>query len=104
MDPSAVFERADVTRRPGDLLPGESDGDEKWLATDPETDCRGVGPFEEAARTNVVYAVEAYHEEYETRGETGPFLSAGRDQTFEMRWLDEAETTIADRLQAFLPF
>lgn len=100
MDPDTVFERADVTHNPGDLLPGESE-EPTWVAVDPETDCRGVGEFEKAARTNLVYAVEAYHEDPEG---TVPFLSAGRAQTYEMRWLEGSERILPDRLQDLLPF
>ncbi len=100
MDPETVFERADVTREPVDLLPGRSE-EPLWVATDPETDCRGIGDFEKAARTNLVYAVEAFHDEPAT---TVPFISAGKGQTYEMRWLRANETTLADRLQSLLPF
>lgn len=100
MDPSAVFERADVSRQHGDLLPGGTE-ERRWIAVDPETGCRGVGPFEEAARTNLVYAVEAYHEDPER---TVPVISSGVDQTFEMHWLSESETSIGDRLRSLLRF
>jgi len=99
VDPDAVFERANVSHRPGDLLPGES-GDPKWVAIDPETDCRGVGRFEKAARTNLVYAVEAYHEE---RGSSTPYISSGPGGTFEMRWQDD-EPGLAERLGSLFPF
>ncbi len=99
MDPNTVFERADVTRHPGDLLPGGSE-ETSWVAIDPETDCRGVGEFEKAARTNLVYAVEAYYENPET---TVPFMSAGKRQTHEMRWLRTGEMTLTDHLQNLLP-
>lgn len=100
MDPETIFERADVIHQPGDLLPGESDAP-KWLATDPETECKGVGDFEQAARTNLVYAVQAYHEDPEG---TTPFLSAGKGRTSEMRWRDTDETAVAERLTSLLPF
>lgn len=100
MDPNDVFERADVMRQPGDLLSGGSE-ETTWVAIDPETECRGVGNFEKAARTNLVYAVEAYHEEPEN---TVPFMSSGERQTHEMHWLRTSETTLTDHLQNLLPF
>ncbi|WP_423998678.1 hypothetical protein ACOZ4I_08950 [Haloarcula salina] len=98
MDPDTVFERATVSRRPGDLLPRGSD-ETKWIATDPETECRGVGDFEKAARTNLVYAVRAYHEDTES---SVPFMSAGKDQTFEMHWLGTDDASLADRIHDLL--
>lgn len=100
MEPEAIVKRAEVTHRPGALRPGASEGPE-WVAVDPQTDCRGVGDFEAAARANLVYAVKAYHE---AQGNTAPFLSAGELQTYEMRWLREGDPTLVDRLQSLLPF
>jgi len=100
MDPEAVFERADVTEQPGDLLPGGTDAD-TYVATDPETDCRGAGRFEQEARTNLVYAVEAYREHPE---DTVPYMSSGRGQTHEMRWLREDDPSLAERVEDLLPF
>ncbi|QIO24196.1 hypothetical protein [Haloarcula sp. JP-L23] len=99
MDPNTVFERAEVMQQPGDLLPGGSEAT-TWVVLDPETDCRGVGDFEKAARTNLVYAVDAYHKEPET---TVPFLSAGKKQTHEMHWLRTGQTSLTDHLQNLLP-
>ncbi|QIO25140.1 hypothetical protein [Haloarcula sp. JP-L23] len=99
MDPNTVFERAEVMRQPGDLLPRGSEAT-TWVAIDPETDCRGVGDFEKAARTNLMYAVEAY---YEGPEKTAPFLSAGKKQTHEMHWLRTGETSLTDYLQNHLP-
>jgi hypothetical protein len=100
MDPDAVFERADVSRNPGDLLPRGSD-EVRWVAVDPETGCRGVGRFEKAARTNLVYAVEEYRDH---PGESVPYMSSGNGQTFEMGWQREDEAGLGDRLPSFLPF
>ncbi|MFB6157309.1 MAG: hypothetical protein ABEJ34_05650 [Haloferacaceae archaeon] len=100
MDPDAVLDRAEVSRRPGPLRPGRSEGPE-WVAVDPETGCRGVGDFEAAARTNLVYAVEAYRD---APGDAAPFLSAGELRTHEMRWLRDRGPTLADRLLSLLPF
>jgi hypothetical protein len=94
VDPDAVFERATTSHRPGDLMPGGSDGP-KWVAVDPETDCRGVGRFEKAARTNLVYAVEVYQED---PGEPVPYMSSGPGQTVEMRWQREDDSTLGERL------
>lgn len=98
MDPSSVFERAQIIDDPGELVPGRSD-DERYVAIDPETSCHGVGPFEEAARTNLVYAVEAFLDEEES---TVPFMSSGPNQTFRMNWLDE-NPTLADKILDRLP-
>jgi hypothetical protein len=99
MDPNAVRERARVSRQHGDLLPNAPDTDgETWVAVDPETGCRGVGGFEAAARTNLVYAVEAYEEEPSEVG----YISAGPEQTFEMAWL--RDTSIGGRIRDLLPF
>jgi len=100
MDPDAVFERADVSRNPGDLLPSGPD-EVRWVAVDPETGCRGVGQFEKAARTNLVYAVEEYRDHPE---ESVPYMSSGNGQTFEMGWQREDESGLGDRLPSFLPF
>ncbi|MFC6863211.1 hypothetical protein ACFQGE_07015 [Halomicroarcula sp. GCM10025817] len=100
MDPDAIFERAELLHRPGDPLPGGAEG-MTWVAVDPETDCRGVGEFEKAARTNLVYAVQAYHDDPES---TVPFLSAGKGQTHEMQWHGTERTSLAEHLQDRLPF
>lgn len=100
MDPDAVFERADVSRRPGDLLPGPSE-ETSWVARDPETDCQGVGDFEQAARANLVYAVSAYRD---ARESDVPYISSGKGRTQEMRWVDDDRPTLAERLRGFLPF
>ncbi|MFB6303619.1 MAG: hypothetical protein ABEH47_00510, partial [Haloferacaceae archaeon] len=89
----------EVVHDPGDLFPGEME-DVECVAVDPETGCRGVGAFEQAARTNLVYAVRAYREE---SGATAPFLSAGEGRTYEMRWLRE-DAGVADGLRSLLPF
>ena len=100
MDPDAVFERADASRRPGDLLPGPSE-ETSWVARDPETDCQGVGDFEQAARANLVYAVRAYRDAPES---DVPYISSGKGRTHEMRWVDDDRPTLAERLRGFLPF
>ena len=100
MDPDTIRERARVRRAHGDLLPGNRGTDgETYVALDPETDCRGVGDFEAAARTNLVYAVEAYHDDPEA--DVG-YVSAGPDEAFEMGWL--RDRSLADRLRDALPF
>lgn len=99
VDPDAVFDRARTSHRPDDLLPGDS-GKARWIAEDPETACRGVGRFEKAARTNLVYAVEAYRDDAE---ESAPYLSSGVGQTFEMRWQDD-ESGLGERLGSLFPF
>lgn len=99
VDPDGVFDRATTSHRPGDLLPGDS-GEARWIAEDPETGCRGVGRFEKAARTNLVYAVEAYRDDAE---ESAPYLSSGVGQTFEMRWQDD-ESGLGERLGSLFPF
>jgi hypothetical protein len=97
MDREAVFERAEVVEHPEEFRPGES-GDDVWIATDPETGCRGVGSFENEARTNLVYAVEVYRED---RDRTVPYMSAGHGSTTEMGWLDDE--SITDRVRDLLP-
>ena len=89
MDREAVSERAEVVEHPEEFRPGEF-GDDVWIATDPETGCRGVGSFETEARTNLVHAVAAYHED---PGRTVPYMSAGRGSTTEMGWLDDGPIT-----------
>jgi hypothetical protein len=100
VDPDVVFERASASHRPGDLRPGGS-GDPRWVAEDPETGCRGVGRFEKAARANLVYAVEAYHEEPD---ESVPYLSSGTGRTVEMRWRGDDESGLGERLGSLFPF
>jgi hypothetical protein len=100
MDPDTIFERAELLHRPGDPLPGGTEG-MTWVAVDPETDCRGVGEFEKAARTNLVYAVQAYHDDPES---TVPYLSAGKGQTHEMQWHGTDRKSLAEHLQDHLPF
>ncbi len=100
MDPDAVFERADVSRRPGDLLPRGSD-ETQWVAVDPDTGCQGVGQFEKAARTNLVYAVEEYRD---NPGESVPYMSSGSGQTFAMRWQRDDESGLGERLGSLFPF
>lgn len=95
-----VVDRAEVVEEPVDLLPGRSaDDGPRFIAEDPETGCRGVGQFEHEACTNLVHAVEAYRNDPEA--EAG-YLSAGRHQTYEMRWL--VDGGITDRLRDSLPF
>lgn len=100
MDPEAIFERAELMHRPGDPLPGGTEG-MAWIAIDPETDCRGIGEFEIAARTNLVYAVQAFHD---APNGTKPFLSAGKGHTHEMQWLDTEGRSFTDFLHDHLPF
>lgn len=100
MDPDTVFERAEVTEYPSEVLPGESD-DPRWIADDPETGCRGVGDFDEEARTNLVHAVEAYRADPER---DVPYVSSGKAATVEMAWVDGDRTTLTDRLRSLFPF
>jgi hypothetical protein len=100
MDPDSIFERADVSRRPGDLLPGPSE-ETSWVARDPETECQGVGDFEKAARANLVYAVRAYRDAPES---DVPYISSGKGRTHEMRWVDDDQPSIGERLRGLLPF
>jgi len=100
VDPEAVRERAEVRRQP-DLTRPDGTETEGWVAVDSETGCRGVGDVEREARTNLLYAVEAYHERPET---SVPFASAGEDQTVAMAWLDEEGTGLVDRIRSILPF
>lgn len=99
MDREAVVERADVVEHPSDLLPGETE-EPTVLATDPETECVGIGKFEREARTNLVYAVEAYREDPTA---TVPYMSAGRGSTQPMRWRDDYPSLVerAKRLLSF---
>jgi hypothetical protein len=99
MDPDAVFERAEVTEYQEDVFPGGSAGP-TWVATDPETGCRGVGTFEKESRTNLVYAVESYRDDPDR---DVPYVSSGKGATLEMNWADD-DGTLTDRLRALFPF
>ena len=100
MDEQDVVDRARVFEEPVDLLPNRSAEDgPRFVAEDPETGCRGVGQFEHEARTNLVHAVDAYRND--PKAEVG-YLSTGRHQTYEMRWL--IDDGITDRLRDSLPF
>ncbi|MFB6113315.1 MAG: hypothetical protein ABEJ58_04335 [Halodesulfurarchaeum sp.] len=97
MDPTTIVERADTIQQDADLLPVGS-GDPKWIATDPDTGCEGVGEFEEAARANLVYAVEAYRNDPE---DSVPFLASANVETVKMEWRNEG-SGLGERLFGFL--
>jgi hypothetical protein len=99
MDREQVVEHADVVEHPSDLLPDGTD-EPTVLATDPETECVGIGAFEREARRNLVYAVEAYRERPKA---TTPYMSAGRGSAQPMRWLDESPSLV-ERVQRLLSF
>lgn len=96
------MKRANASRLQGDVLPYGPD-ETKWLAVDPETDCRGVGDFETEAIVNLVYAVEAFTEDVEG---TVPYLGTSSRQVIEMSWHEEDEDAsgLYDRLQGLSPF
>lgn len=101
MDPDAVRDRAEVGRLDPVVLDSDywAADEPKWVAEDPETGCRGVGEFEAAALTNLVYAVEAYHAD---PGSAVGYISVGPEKTYRMRWLDDDSTLLA-RLRRLLP-
>lgn len=98
MDEQEIVDRAEVLEDPGDLLPGSSLDEPRWVAEDPETGCRGVGQFELEARVNLVHAVAAQREDQET--DVG-YVSVGRGHTYEMQW--RSEEGLSDRIRDVLP-
>lgn len=100
MDEQAIADRAQVTEEPAALHPNRSVGDgPRFVAEDPETGCSGVGEFELEARTNLVFAVEAYRADLES--DVG-YVSAGRGQTCKRRW--ESNGGVGAWLRDALPF
>lgn len=104
LDPEAVRNRAETSRLEPEVINsrywGTESDDPNWIAEDPETGCRGIGPSEDVALTNLVYAVNAYHED--TASDVG-YVSAGHDKTYEMHWQRDRPSLVG-RLKRFFPF
>lgn len=71
---------------------------ECWIAEDPETGCRGAGGSEAEAKSNLVFAVEAYLDN--DRPEIG-YYSAGPDQTVKMIWKQDRSSSIGRMIKRF---
>jgi hypothetical protein len=90
-EPDAIRSRADLAHYEP---PVHGLDEPRYVATDPETDCVGIGAVEAEAVGNLIAVVI----EYERAGGTGtPYVKApGR--VVEMTWSDGASGGLLDRL------
>jgi hypothetical protein len=91
VNPDDVFERGELRQQEGELFPGAAK-ETRWVATDPETGCEGVGDFEGAARTALVFAVRAYLED----DGSVPYVATVEGQTLPKDW-EGTEPSIIDK-------
>jgi hypothetical protein len=92
VNPDEVFERAELRTQEGELFPGAAN-ETRWVATDPQTGCEGVGDFEGAARTALVFAVRAYLEDDDG---SVPYVATVEGQTLPKNW-EHSEPSIIDK-------
>jgi len=92
VNPDEVFERGEIRTQEGELFPGAAN-ETRLVATDPETGCEGVGDFEGAARTALVFAVRAY---LENSDGSVPYVATVEGQTLPKNW-EGNEPSIIDK-------
>ncbi len=97
MNPDEVFERGELRQQEGELFPGAAN-ETRWVATDPETGCEGVGDFEGAARTALVFAVRAYLEDDDG---SVPYVATVEGQTLPKNWEGNEPSTLDKFLSIF---
>lgn len=97
VNPDEIFERGECRTQEGELFPGASN-ETKIVATDPDTGCEGVGDFEGAARTALVFAVQAHLEDDDG---SVPYVATVEGQTLPKNWEHSEPSTLDKFLSIF---